>query len=357
MMRKTFLLSFLILLFFPCVSFGAVGQAFLYSQMQEEIAKQNSKSLSGIIVMEVNGKLYYIDNLEDLLSENNKNTCIYSAVNGDIDTLYKRLLGNCQQTLAREGNNVGLINKTYNVLSRLGFSKQALESCLITVESIRETNETLKQKNTKQYSASIVADLDKCINSIGVHNDANSCPVDFSVSDIKYKDNMYGLNDRFVNKKINFTEQYNGTGNLIGVFNGYIMVVCDKDKPVYIVKPSFSGAERCQGGDFETIPYMGSLPSGVYMAKRSKLQAMEESNWTGWGKYRIPLMPATVNDTYGRGSFFLHGTSNEEKHSSGGCISLGTVIADFVEDFYARKSEDLLIIVDLVPNVEQEWNK
>ena len=154
MMRKTFLLSFLILLFFPCVSFGAVGQAFLYSQMQEEIAKQNSKSLSGIIVMEVNGKLYYIDNLEDLLSENNKNTCIYSAVNGDIDTLYKRLLGNCQQTLAREGNNVGLINKTYNVLSRLGFSKQALESCLITVESIRETRPLMTNQIVVKFTVS-----------------------------------------------------------------------------------------------------------------------------------------------------------------------------------------------------------
>lgn len=333
-----------------CIADGGDGFA-LYQIQKEELREQQ---LSEIVVMEVNGKLYYIDNLGELLSEKNKNTCIYSTVNGDINTLYKRLLDNCRQTLAREGtSNVGLANKYYSFLSRLGNTKKALEYCLINVDSVRKSNNEEK----KEYSASIFADLDKCVSSIKVHKDVNSCPVDFSVSDIKHKENMYGLNDRFVNKKFKFTEQYNGTGNLIGIFNGYIMVVCDKDRPVYLVKPSFSGAARCQGGNFETIPYMGSLPSGVYMAKRSKLQAMEESNWAGWGKYRIPLMPATVNDTYGRGSFFLHGTSNEEKHSSGGCISLGTGIADFVEDFYARKSEDLLIIVDLVPNVEQEWNK
>lgn len=312
------------------------------------------ESIPDIIIMELNGKLYYVDNLAELLSDKNKNTCIYGNTDGDINTLYNMLLDTCKQNLAslgQDGDMVGWINKVVIPAAKhtVGL-ESALRYCLITKEKLQQRHSD--DLNKIESGVVINADLDACISKIGVHTDKNSCPTNFSVPDEKYLDNLYNLNDTYGVQVYTFNYPYSSNG-MVAVFNGYVFIVCDGGNPVYMTIPSYSGREQCQGGEFAAIPYMGSIPSGVYLARYEEL----ERKGGAWGGYRIRLRPAHEVNTMKRDNFYLHGSDKVDKHSSGGCLSLGTDITTFVNDFFVPYGGDLVVVVDMVPNVEQEWNK
>ena len=352
MKKLTLLVSLFLFFIFPCLADDGSGFVIYQSNMMR-LREAREQKLAKIVVLEVGGKLYYLDNLDELLDEDTKNTCIYSTVDGQIKMLYSRLLTACQQSLAQIGTSkdfVGVTNKFTSLIAKFD-EKKALSVCLLRKE---ELSARYKEQDL-QGKAKIKANLTACANAVKVYRDTDSCPIGFSVPDSKYLENITYLNDAYQNKEFGFSVPYVGDGNLIGLFNGYMLLVCDGDKPVYIVKPSFSGAYSCQGGDFEAIPYIGSLPSGVYLAAHSDIEKMETPG-AGWGTYRIPLQPSAQNQTFGRGSFYLHGTTDETKRSSGGCISLGTGITEFIENFYSLENRDMLIIVNLVANVDQVWN-
>lgn len=354
---KKLLCSFVFSVVFISRAFGLTSFAtdVNYNSYVQDLA-------SDIIILEVDGKLYYLDNLDELLSEETKNTCIYSAVNGKIRILYDKLLQACQQSLARMGtasDNVGKKNAVTTLLSWAQYKKTALAICLLNKENL---NQKYADDVKITETVKINADLDECIQKIGIHSDKDSCPLYFSVPSEKYKDNMKNLNSIYFGKQYEFSNDKNlsyvGNGTLVGVFNGYMLAVCDGAEPVWLAIPSFSGAAHCQGGNYETIPNFGSLPSGVYLARKSNIQDMSKYvDYFSWGKYRIPLESAVSNQSFDRGSFYLHGNTDTNKHSSGGCISLGTNIAEFIDNFFNFQNQDLIVIVDTVPNVEQEWNK
>lgn len=352
-MKKIFLFA-TALVFISKASYALGIETLMQSAMNPFVISGAIRELAAdIVVLEVGGKLYYIDNLDELLSDDAKNTCVYSSVDGQIELLYNKLISACKQSLAQLSTSkkdlVGPTNIMLNLMAKID-KKTALSVCLLRKEML----EARKDNNTTT-KVHISDSITSCVNSIKIHKDQNTCPITYSVPDEKYLDNLRNLDTAYFDEDFSFSTDYNGNGNLVGLFNGYMLLICDGSKPAYIVKPSFSGAYNCQGGNFSTIPNVGSLPSGVYLAKRSEVEKMETPD-AGWGTYRIPLRPSLQNQSFGRGSFYLHGTTDEEKRSSGGCISLGTGITEFVENFYSGENRDLLIIVDLVPNVEQVWN-
>lgn len=206
------------------------------------------------------------------------------------------------------------------------------------------------------YTHSINADIQKCVASLGVHDDPNTCPVDgWYVRDKKYLISNFDIQP-YVNRAYSFTTDVEQP--LIAVFNGYLILLCDGEKLVHVVQPAYSGLQQCQGGVFETLPNQGSAPDGVYLVKYSEIQDVEKLNLDqkSWGKYRIPLRPAKETDTHGRTGMYFHGTTVADKRQSAGCISLGTGIDAFIDDFYLGKNRDMVIIVNKVDFVDEEWN-
>jgi hypothetical protein len=55
----------------------------------------------------------------------------------------------------------------------------------------------------------------------------------------------------------------------------------------------------------------------------------------GWGNHRLPITPQAGTNTYGRGSFYIHGGSLEGSH---GCIDLTDSMSDFAKVFASWSS-------------------
>lgn len=67
----------------------------------------------------------------------------------------------------------------------------------------------------------------------------------------------------------------------------------------------------------------------------------------GWGNHRLAIIPKAGTETYGRGSFYIHGGSLEGSH---GCIDLTDNMADFAKQFAAwssyNKKNKMPLVVD-----------
>ena len=198
-----------------------------------------------------------------------------------------------------------------------------------------------------KYPYRITADINACIQSIDVveNQDESVCPLNPTVSDRNDIAGLENLNAIYLNKNMTFPEQPDVQPGQIAIFNGRVMVVCDNGRAVHVVKPAFSGYTECRDAKYQAYPNVGTLPDGVYLAQHKEVQ--ERKDTASWGGYRVPLIPSNDTQTFGRANFYLHGTSVPDKVRSGGCISLGLQIEDFIEsDWFKNRAKDLIIIVD-----------
>lgn len=264
------------------------------------------------------------------------------------DTLHKH--GNLIDKMVSKGETAanGIYDWIYGAFgSSEKLARGMYEACVISRDNLRARLQDI-EASYLSYGYKIEADINKCINSIQVHTDENSCPLSPSVADLDLVQNLQNLDTFYKNKQVNFTVKNNISPNIksnqVVIFNGKIMVACDNGEPVYIVKPAFSGYEECQDAKFQAYPQVGTTPSGVYLVQHDSVEKMTNERF--WGKYRLPLIPAEETDTFGRANMYLHGTSDPDKRRSGGCISLGVEIDDFVEsDWFKNRAGDLLMIV------------
>ncbi|MBE6460164.1 MAG: DUF2778 domain-containing protein [Alphaproteobacteria bacterium] len=318
-----------------------------------------------VIMYEANGEVYFIT--EDLirqLEQDADNTCLEGVIQEDnksgtkIEVFYELLLSQCRQQIAtlygetKQGDDFGdkIIGGLANVMNRLSQKnliplgpESEWKGCVITRQNLEKRLKEAQQ-DTK-YLYTITADIDSCINAINVHTDDSSCPLVPSVSDKGIIANMADMNAKYKDKTLSFPERPDIKDGQILIFNGQVLVVCDGGMPVHIVKPAFSGYVACKGAEFQAYPNVGSTPNGIYLAKHDSVQ--EPKNLDLWGGYRIPLIPSHQTETYGRANMYLHGTADKDKRRSGGCISLGVWIDEFINsDWFKDKAKDLLIIVD-----------
>jgi hypothetical protein len=73
-----------------------------------------------------------------------------------------------------------------------------------------------------------------------------------------------------------------------------------------------------------------TMTGGVVSNKDKQFQADTNYSRISWGNFRSPITPTGKTDTFGRGSFFVHGGSYAGSH---GCIDLTDEMADFAK-FY-----------------------
>lgn len=166
---------------------------------------------------------------------------------------------------------------------------------------------------------------------------------DFSKASSATSDVGYAMRTAYAYENLDESRRQLALGNAI-IFNGKALVVCENNRPVMIMKPSFSGYVGCQEAKYQNLPGVGGVPNGVYMLYHNMLEEPEDK--AAWGGYRIPLIPAVETNTYGRGSMYLHGTSDPDKKRSAGCISLGLSIDEFVRtSYFQNRSESLVFVV------------
>ena len=129
------------------------------------------------------------------------------------------------------------------------------------------------------------------------------------------------------------------------IFNGDVLIVCEEGWPTMVMKPSFSGYVGCQEAKYQNLPAVGGIPNGVYIIDHKSVESMTGNAKKAWGEFRIPLVPAKETNTYGRTNMYLHGTDDPGKKRSGGCISLGLSIDEFVKSEYFKKYSESLVFV------------
>ncbi len=333
-----------------------------------------------IMIFELNGKTYYITDTKILETLVQSETCIQDATDGEITKLYLLLYDACKQSIAalsEEAREQGINPHTRfnNLLRNIGtqiaasnFAKQiglsetdketilrtGLKNCLITKESLVKR---LKQnsKGHPTVTTKITADIDKCISNIGIltpiKND--TCPLYPSVPDEKYIENIFNLNTTYRTQTFHFPTDTPISTNKIIIFNGNVLVACENNIPKYLVRPTYSGRESCQNGQYQSVPYSGGTPNGVYIIRAKDKDTLPKEKQLAWGQYRIPLIPANETNTFGRTNMYLHGTTDPNKHRSGGCISLGLAIDEFIQTNFIDGTIPIIVNVD---TVYQDWN-
>lgn len=333
-----------------------------------------------IMIFELNGKTYYLTDEKLLEALVKSETCIQGMTEGEITQLYIILYDACKQSIAalsEEANKQGINPhiRFNNFMRNLGtkiasssFAKQVgisetdketilrtgLKNCLITKESLTKIL-TQNPSSKTITSTKITADIDKCINNIGIlppiKNDI--CPLYPSVPDEKYIENIFNLNTTYRAQTFHFPTDMPISTNKIIIFNGNVLVACENNMPKYLVRPTYSGRESCQNGQYQSVPYSGGTPNGVYIVRNKDKEDIPEKKQLAWGQYRIPLIPANETNTFGRTNMYLHGTTDPNKHRSGGCISLGLAIDEFVETDFIDGTIPIIVNVD---TVYQDWN-
>ncbi len=320
-----------------------------------------------VIMYEANGETYFITGeLLEQLKQDAKNTCLDSVIIEDsytnqskIETFYELLLKQCRQKLAVladqlkqsssiPGKALAYASSAMNRLSINGWIPADIETeykgCILTQQKLQQSLQQVSKKESV-YQYTMNADIDTCIKNIDIHSDTSTCPIKTSVESKSVIADMMNMNAEYRNKTVTFSEKPDINSGQVLVFNGQVLVVCDNGTPVSIIKPTFSGYAECRDAEFQAYPNVGSTPDGIYMAQKAKVE--KTTDLQAWGGYRIPLMPAHQTETYGRSNMYLHGTSDTTKQRSGGCISLGVAIDDFIEDdWFKNHANDLLIIVD-----------
>lgn len=320
-----------------------------------------------IIMYEANGETYFITGeLLEQLKQEAQNTCLDAVIKEDgmtnqskIETFYELLLKQCRQKLSVIADQLkqygSITDKAFayassamNRLSINGWIPADIETeykgCILTQQKLQQSLQQLPD-NKAVYQYTMNADIDACIGNIDIHSDINTCPIKTSVENESVISDMLNMNAEYRNKTITFSEKPNITPGQVLVFNGQVLVVCDNGNPVSVIKPAFSGYVACRDAEFQAYPNVGSTPDGIYLAQKAKVE--KTTDLKSWGGYRIPLFPAHQTETYGRTNMYFHGTSDAQKKRSGGCISLGLAIDDFIEgDWFKNHASDLLIIVD-----------
>lgn len=324
-------------------------------------AEKYENACNKTLAFEYKGKKYYIKDIDNFLKNNKSDACVQGINN--VNSLYETLLGACRDGLSRLEDKYGTTVLGKNIswaVDRQRMSghsaKDALCYCLLEREKLQKKASTA----ATEYSMHIPANpaIQTCVNSIKVNPNPNTCPVGgLYVEDAKYLEKLDNLKSFFGQTYQFSSGKQSNKDMLVGVYNGYILVICNGAKAEYIVKPTFSGFEKCQGATFESLPGEGSIPDGVYMARFADLERMNGKSARSWGDYRIPLIPAKTTQTYGRSNMYLHGTQNAAKRRSGGCVSMGINIKKFVEEYLQKTQRNILLIVNKVDVVDQPWNK
>lgn len=334
-----------------------------------------------VILYQANDTVYFVTaDLLEKLKEDAKDTCLEHVLSehneGDTKTtivkMYELLLAQCRQQIAtmsgklKDNSNwleldtigqefymsddklsaylAGLKNRNLgrNVNTENVIEKYNL--CVITKQDLQaRLNKYIE--NQPKYSYALSADIDACINAINIANVSEDvCPLSPTVESEAEISSLRNLNGDYQNKMFTFETFADVNPRQILVFDGKMLVACDGGIPVHIVRPSFSGYVECRDAQYQSYPGVGVVPDGVYLIKKSNIEPMQ--NQLSWGKYRIPLQPAFETNTYGRANFYFHGTSDPDKRRSGGCISLGVHIEDFIEsDWFRNNAHDLMIVV------------
>ena len=358
-MKKICLCLIVCAVLLPVAAFALVDD-YTYGMTGGGYAKNDPCGNKQVIAFEYKGKKYFIEDLEQFFKSAHRSDMCISGFDG-VQSLYHALYTACMDGLSSLEDQVGIKvpfvgNASLAVdkvrLHQLDNDKQRFCYCQLEKEKLQKRADAQQ----KYYSHNVVArDVQTCVDSIKVHTDESFCPVVPSVTDSAHLANFANISS-MLQGRYYFPKPMAGNP-FTAVFNGYVLVVCDGARPVHIVKPSFSGFEKCQGGFFESLPGRGSVPDGLYLIQHSAIQELVGKKMLDWGKYRMLLLPEQKTNTYGRTSMYLHGTHDPDKRRSGGCISLGINIDSFVDDFYKNKNRDMIVIVSKDGVVDQEWNK
>lgn len=334
----------------------------------------NVDKAKNLFVMQVGDKRYYVKDLDLLesLFQDGTDMCFEygNGLEGQISNLYKVLYNACidgrarLQDQARKNDNLSLTKKAEfraKQLWRKGKAKLSsdldyksmLVDCLIDKADLTYALSSVEQT---VYKYNFNNNIANCIRSIKISPDAMCSRSDLFVPDASCLDNMDNLDDVYATKKAYFTEglDADAASDKVLVFNGKVLVACERGEAKYVVKPSFSGRMSCQNGEYQYVGGVGHLPNGVYLALVDYMESMDEKQQVAWGQHRIPLVPSMTTNTGGRHGFYLHGTTNPDKRQSGGCISLGVAIDELVETDWFTDEEYIPVIVNVVDDITQE---
>ena len=320
-----------------------------------------------IIMYEADGEVYYVTGeILEQLKSGADDACLESVIQEDdegkkskITKFYELLLSQCRQKIAatsgelKQSESWSDVALAYgaNLISRLtkrGLNPLTIENeykgCVLTLEKMNAALQASASDVQGSYHYTMNADIDACINAIEILPDDNVCPLNPTVKNENIIANIKNINFNYRNKTVVFSEWPNIKSGQVLVFNGTVMVACDNGVPVHVVKPVFSGYSECRDAKYRAYPNVGATPDGIYLIKHDQLEEPEDQE--SWGGYRIPLVPAQQTQVYGRTNMYLHGTSDATKRRSGGCVSLGIAIDEFIEsDWFQNKVQDLLLIV------------
>lgn len=321
--------------------------------LRNQTTNKSSNPNDKLILLRVNGKVYYVKDksaLEALVNKEQTDPCLRRLFGGGIKDLWNRLMESCHANrnnlvakveslggepvvMGTRGSGAVQYGKHW-LSNKLGISQydQYVE-CLVDSELLSQQINTLKQTN---YYMPITADIDACIKSINIAKDdpnTQSCGLTPTVTNEDDISNITQLNQSYKDKTFTFNVKVNANTNKVMVFNGKVLVACNNNKADYIIKPVYSGIEDCQKQKYNGIPQSGPVPDGLYIVRKDDMSLGQNraGGEKSWGKYAFPLIPAKTTNTFGRGSMYLHGTSDPNKHRSAGCISLGLKVGEFVD--------------------------
>lgn len=344
-------------------------------------AGANISDLDAIIYQADNQVYFLAGDILDQLKTDAQDTCLEHVLEHSNETgksqvikFYELLLSQCRQQIATMSGQLKENSSwfdTYDFTNQIYVSDDKIAAyvaglknrqlgrgvnaenvidkydlCIITKQDL-ETKLRAYTEHQSQYSYTINANIDACVNAINIIDDDSICPLSPTVRHASDIEKLTGLNSLYMNKTVTFDKSANIKSDQILLFDGNMLVACDNGKPVHIVRPSFSGYEECRDAKYQVYPGVGVVPDGVYMIRKEEVEPMATSKQHSWGQYRIPLRSANETETYGRANFYFHGTTDPEKRRSGGCLSLGVYIDDFIEsDWFQNHANDLLIIVN-----------
>lgn len=328
--------------------------------------------IADVIVFQYGGKNYYYNDIDKLPavfeSIIKSNRCLQSIEGISVDFMFGALVSICRE---RRGLLDDLVNKKYsaessvkptfghwgvdNMYDNRKSTINSLRACIVDVDRLAND---LKGLQRAKINFRISADLDACISSIDIDPGVQSgeyCPLNVTVSDESVLSNLKSLNGEFYNKEFTFMDEFTSadknsggdTERLISsvlIYNGETLVACHGGKAVQMGRPVFSGFENCRGQENQFIPSYGELPDGVYLLNTNNIEAMNEEVWDFWGKNRVLLVPSNQSKTFGRNNIYLHGTEKVGKKRSGGCISMGTNIDEFVSTDWFKSQGYILVI-------------
>ena len=334
------------------------------SSVRGQVLYNQYKFYENIILFRINGKIYYVkdkDALEALVNKAQTDPCLKRVFGGGIKDLWDRLMESChanrnnliakveslgdKSVLGKIRGSGGVEYAKHKVKSKLNIDQYDLyEACLVDSELLSQKIDELQKVS---YPISITTDIDACIKSIKFDPNTQSCGIEPTITNEKDILDILYLNRYYKNKTFTFNVQINTKTNKVMVFNGNVLVACNNNKADYIIKPVYSGLENCQKRKYNEVQQAGPVPDGVYIVRKKDISMGSEQHGgeRSWGKYRFPLIPAKTTDTFGRGSMYLHGTSDPDKHRSAGCISLGLKIGEFIDTGWI--DTDVPIIVQM----------